>query len=76
MSTTDPERSPLEALRARHAATAADRRARRVAHRFNLADVAPDPITDADMNRAHQEIHGYPRGACPRCGDFQQLTLI
>lgn len=68
--------SELDHLRARHVATEAARRARRVAHRLSLAEVAYDPPAAAEMDQAHQQIHGHPRGLCPRCGDFQQLTLI
>ncbi len=68
--------SELDDLRARHAATEAARRARRVAHRLSLAEVAYVPPSPAEMDAAHRQIHGHPRGLCPRWGDFEQLTLI
>ena len=68
--------SELVDLRARHVATEAARRARRVAHRLTLAEVAYVPPTAAEMDRAHQQIHDHPRGLCPRCGDVQQLSMF
>lgn len=68
--------SELVDLRARQAATEAARRVRRVAHRVSMADIAFTPPTPAEMDQSHAAIHHHPRGLCPRCGDFEQLTLI
>ena len=48
---------------------------RRPAHRLSLRDLR-EPMSLAELDQAHLEVHGADRAACPRCWASAHLSLF
>lgn len=49
---------------------------RRPSHRLSLADLRDPLPSRAEIDQAHEDVHGAPRESCPRCWAVAQLTLF